>query len=86
MQEISLFRLQNKFRKNFLLLVYYLNKFDDVIKSGFSVIPKIASSANVCKPIHGIINYSTSICPFESGKFGKEGEKSKKLNISRTMK
>ena len=31
----SLFRLQNKFRKKFLLLVYYLNKFDDVIKGGF---------------------------------------------------
>ena len=26
-------------------------------------------------PIHDIINYSTSFCPFESGKFGKEGEK-----------
>ena len=36
-------------------------------------IPKIIS-ANFCKPIHDIINYSTSICPFESGKCGK-GEK-----------
>ena len=26
---------------------------------------------NLCKPIHDIINYSTSICPFESGKCGK---------------
>ena len=25
------------------------------------------------------INYSISICPFESGKFGKEGEKLQKL-------
>ena len=25
--------------------------------------------------MHGIINYSTSICPFESGKSGKEEEK-----------
>ena len=23
--------------------------------------------------MYDIINYSTSICPFESGKFGKEG-------------
>ena len=27
------------------------------------------------QPIHDIINYSTSICPFVSGKCGKEGEK-----------
>ena len=24
--------------------------------------------------VHDIVNYSTSICPFESGKYGKEGE------------
>ena len=28
--------------------------------------------------MHGIINYSTSICPFESGKSGKEEEKIQK--------
>ena len=39
--------------------------------SGFLVIPKI-TSANLCKPTHDIINYSTSVCPFESGKFGKD--------------
>ena len=27
------------------------------------------------QPIHDIINYSTSICPFVSGKCGKEGKK-----------
>ena len=31
----SLFRLQNKFRKTPLLVMYYLTKFDDVINSGF---------------------------------------------------
>ena len=36
------------------------------------------TSANLCKPIHDIINYSTFICPFESGKCGKEGKKSQK--------
>ena len=36
-------------------------------------------TANLCKPIHDIINYSTSICPFVSGKCGKEGTK---CNIS----
>ena len=28
--------------------------------------------------MHDIINYSTSICPFESGKSGKEEEKMQK--------
>ena len=27
------------------------------------------------QPIYNIINYSTSICPFESAKCGKEGKK-----------
>ena len=35
---------------------------------------KIAS-ANLCKSIHDITNYFTSIYPFESGKCGKEGKK-----------
>ena len=70
----SLFRLQNKFRKIPLLVIYYLTKFDDIILSSFLVIPKI-TSANLCKPIHDIINYSTSIWPFEFGKCGKEGKK-----------
>ena len=29
--------------------------------------------------IHDVINYSTSICSFESGKCGKEGEKLQKI-------
>ena len=35
-------------------------------------------SANLCKPIHDI-NYSTSICPFVSGKCGKEEKKLQKF-------
>ena len=69
----SLFRLQNKFRKIPLLVMYYLTKFDDVIYSSFRVILKVAS-ADLRKPIHDIINYSTFICPFESEKCGKEGK------------
>ena len=42
--------------------MYYLTKFDD-------------TSANLWKSNHDIINYSTSICPFESGKCKKEGKK-----------
>ena len=37
------------------------------------------TSANLCKPIHDIINYSTSIWPFEFGKCGKEGKKLQKF-------
>ena len=29
--------------------------------------------------MHGIMNYSTLICPFESGKSGKEEEKNQKF-------
>ena len=43
---------------------------------------------NLCKPIHDIINYSTSICPFESGKESveREGKNYKNLNILRTKR
>ena len=81
----SLFRLQNKCRKIPLLVIYYLTKFDDIILSSFRVIPKI-TFANLCKPIHDIINYSISIWPFEVGKCGKEGKNYKNLNISRTKR
>ena len=37
-------------------------------------IPK-GTFPNLCKAIHDIISYSTSICPFKSGKCGKGGEK-----------
>ena len=40
--------------------------------------PKI-KSANLCKSIQDIINYSTSTCPFGSGKCGKEGKKLQKI-------
>ena len=52
-------------------------KFDDVIASDFWVIPKI-TPANLCKPIHDIINHPTYICPFVSGKCRKEGKKLQK--------
>ena len=67
-----LFRLWSKFRKIPLLVMYYLTEFDDVIKSHLWVILKI-ESANLCKTVYDI-NYSTSICPFESGKCEEEGK------------
>ena len=42
--------------------------------SGFLVFQNILSS-NLCKTIRDLITYSPFICPFESGKCGKEGEK-----------
>ena len=42
--------------------------------SSFWVTPKI-TSANLCKSIHDIRNYSTSMCTFESVKWGKEEKK-----------
>ena len=49
------------------------------------MIPKIIS-ANLCKPIHDIINYSTSICSFESGKCRKEGKKIQKFEYLENKK
>ena len=48
-------------------------------------IPKI-TSANLCISIHDIINYSTSICPFEFGKCGEEGKKSQKIDCLENKK
>ena len=83
--DYSIFRLKNKFRKIPLLVMYYLTKLDDVIESGFWVIQKI-TFANLCKPLHDIINYSIFSCPFESAKCGKVGEKITKIWISRKWK
>ena len=47
----------------------------------FLVIAKIVS-ADLCKSIHDIVNYSTSICPSESGKCEEEGKKIQKKWIS----
>ena len=61
-----------------LSVIYCLTKFDDIILNSFLGYSKI-SSTNLCKPIHDIINHSTSICPFESGMCGKEEEELQKL-------
>ena len=42
------------------------------------VIPQI-TIANLYKPIHDIINYSTFICSFKSEKHGEEGKKLQKF-------
>ena len=65
--------------------MHYVTKFEDVIWSSFLVIPN-STSANLCKPIHGIINYSTSICSFQSGKCGKGGKKLQKFEYLENKK
>ena len=40
----------------------------------------------LCKSIHDVINYSNSICPFESRKCGKEGKKSQKFEYHENKK
>ena len=76
---------KTKFRKIPLSVIYYLTKFDNVIGSSFWVIAKIAS-ANLCKSIHDIINYSTSICSFISEKCGEEGKKLQKIEYLENKK
>ena len=68
-----------------LLHYLYLTKFDDVIQSGFWVIPK-TTSANLCKPIYDITNFFTSIRPSVSGNRAKEVKKYKNVNILRTKR
>ena len=53
--------------------------------SSFRVISKILS-ASLYKSIQDIINYSTSICPFESGKCGKEEKKLQKIEYLENQK
>ena len=81
----SLFKLQKKFKNIPLFVIYYPAKFDGVMQSIFWVIPKF-TFANLCKPVHDIIIYSTSICPFESRKGRKEGKKSQKFEYLENKK
>ena len=46
--------------------------------------PKI-TPVNLCKPIHAIINYSTSICSFKSRKCGKEEETLQKFENEKSF-
>ena len=80
-RDLLLFRLQHKFRKFILLVMYYLTRLD-VIWTGFWVIP-IFTSANVWKAIHDtqIIPLSLSLLNLESMK-----EEGKKISLSRGRK
>ena len=47
---------------------------------------KNIQSANLCKSIYDIINYSTTICLFKSGNCGKEAEKLQKCEYLQNEK
>ena len=60
----SLFRLQNKFRKIPLLVMYYLT--DQVCWCNIKrFLSYSKTSASLCKPIHDIVDYSAITYLFE---------------------
>ena len=85
---LSLFGLQNMFRKIPFLMIYHLSNFDDLIQIVFWVTPKMIF-ANLCKPMHNviIIPVSVSIRIWNlwkgRGKIVKKKQKQKKTRISR---
>ena len=87
-KQVQKFMLRNKFTssQNFFISMYYLTKFNGVIAIKRFLSYSKTTLANLCKPIHDIINYSTSICPFESGKCGKEEEKLQKFEYLENKK
>ena len=73
-----LFRLQNKSTEIPLLVMYCLANYDDVIYSSFPVIPKI-TSANLCKPIHDVINIPLSFVLLNLESVERKGKNYKNL-------
>ena len=71
--------------KNSLLVMYYMAKFDDVTQSSIWVTTNI-SSANLCKPVQNVLDYSTFICSSESGKRGKKGKNLQKIEYFKKEK
>ena len=57
----------------------------NTISASGGLIPK-TTSVNLCKPVHDIINYFTSIFPLQSGKCGKKGGKLQKFEYPENKK
>ena len=74
----SLFRLHTKQVQENSFISY-------ILPDKVWVIAKITSE-NLWKPAHDIVNYSTFICPFVSGKCGKEGKKVQKFEYLENKK
>ena len=68
------------------LVIYHPSNFDDLIQSGFSVIPKI-TFVNLWKPIHDVIIIPVSSDPLNLETVERiEKRNYKKWNISRTKR
>ena len=65
--------LPNIFGKVPFLVIDQLDSFEDLIQSGFYIIPKITFT-NLCKPMHGVI-----IIPVSSDPLYLENVKRKKI-------
>ena len=72
-----LFGQENMFRKIPFLVISPLGNFDDLIQSGFSVIPNIIF-ANLCNPIHNVIIIPVSSDPVNLQTVGRKRRKRKK--------
>ena len=81
----SLFRLLSMFRNIPLLVVYSLNKFDDIMQSGFWIISKITLLLIYASRfmISYIIPLSFVLLNLES--VGRNGKNYKNLNIEKTF-
>ena len=68
--------LQNMFRKIPYLVIYHVRNFDDLMQSGFQVIPKI-TFLNLCKPVKDviIIPVLSVLLNLETGNEGKKLQK-----------
>ena len=75
----SLFMLQNMFRKIPYLVIYHVRNFDDLMQSGFQVIPKI-TFLNLCKPVKDVIIIPV-LSVFWISKLGMKGKNYKNLSI-----
>ena len=71
------------FRKILFLAIYHLGKFDDLIQSGFGIIPN-NTFANLCKPIHDVTIIPVSSDPLNLETMERKGKNYKKINILRT--
>ena len=70
----SPWRICSGYKTSYVLAMYYLTKFDVNIKQLLQKLHLLIYA------IHDVINSPTFICPFESGKWGTEREKSQNFD------
>ena len=82
----SLFGLQDILRKIPFSVMDHLGSSDDLIQSGFWVIPKIIFAYLCNKPIHDFIIITVSSDHLNLKNMERKGKKYTNLNISRTKR